>query len=166
MPWTRPALSRPWRMLADVKRAPRARAATAWPASCQAGSTPARGPGGLDAPLRGRPEAGKAAAVVALPDPGVVHDGLVVVADDPAQLSPDCGEDALVGRCHSEQVTVSARVAGRVRRAPAIGVDSTICLSMVSMSRAPRPGSAIRSNCTRSPAARRERRCATQVFPW
>src|SRR5580692_9262460 len=41
----------------------------------------------------GRRQAGKAAAVVPLPDPLVVDDRLVVVADDPAQLGLDPGQD-------------------------------------------------------------------------
>src|SRR5207342_2004897 len=49
---------------------------------------------------RGR-EGGKAAAVVALPDPFAVHNGLVVVADDPAQLSLDLGQVTLLCRLHA-----------------------------------------------------------------
>ena len=41
MPWTRPALSLAWKMLAERNRAPTASAATAWPASCQAVTTAA-----------------------------------------------------------------------------------------------------------------------------
>ena len=57
-------------------------------------------PGGLHGRRPGRPEAGKAAAVVALPDPCVVHDGLVVVADDPAQLGLDPGQGTSLRRLH------------------------------------------------------------------
>jgi hypothetical protein len=57
-------------------------------------------PGRLHGCLPGRHEAGKAAAVVALPDPRVVHDGLVVVADDPAQLSLDPGQGTSLRRLH------------------------------------------------------------------
>jgi len=53
-------------------------------------------PGCLDRCLPGGRKAGEAAAVVALPDPSAVHDGFVVVADDPAQLSLDPGQGALV----------------------------------------------------------------------
>jgi hypothetical protein len=41
MPCTRPSVRQPWWMLAELKRAPSASAATAWPASCQAARTAA-----------------------------------------------------------------------------------------------------------------------------
>jgi hypothetical protein len=37
-----------------------------------------------------------------------VHDGFVVVADDPAQLRLDRGEDALLGGLQDGQMTVRA----------------------------------------------------------
>src|SRR5712691_307063 len=65
-------------------------------------------PGRPDGCLPGRPEAGIAAAVVALPDPSVVHDGLVVVADDPAQLGLDRGQDTRLGWLHDQQASLPA----------------------------------------------------------
>src|SRR5262249_41268362 len=49
---------------------------------------PCRGDGGPP----GLAVVGKAPAVVAPPDPQVVHDGLVVVADEAAQFGPDRGQ--------------------------------------------------------------------------
>src|SRR5215472_12039829 len=57
-------------------------------------------PGRLDGRPPGRPEAGEAAAVVTLPDPPVVHDRLVVITDDPAELGPDPRESGLLGWPH------------------------------------------------------------------
>src|SRR5439155_363472 len=74
-------------------------------------------PGGPDGRLpRGR-EAGEAAAVVALPDPLVVHDGLVVVAGDPAQLGPDPGQLALLRWRHARALPPSGSTG------PAPGAD-------------------------------------------
>jgi len=56
-------------------------------------------PGGPDRRLPGGRQAGEA-AVVALPGPLVVHDRLVVVADEPGQLGLDPGQDALLRRLH------------------------------------------------------------------
>src|SRR5262249_22736403 len=54
---------------------------------------PCRGDGGPP----GLAVVGKAPAVVAPPDPQVVHDGLVVVADEAAQFGPDRGQRPLLG---------------------------------------------------------------------
>ena len=68
----------------------------------------------------GRGKAGKAAAVVTLPDPRNVHDGLVVVADEPAQLSLDPGQDALVCGLHdgtkSKRSHIPAQAGGSAAR--------------------------------------------------
>src|SRR5260370_37423322 len=68
-------------------------------------------PGHLDGGRPGRPETGAGAAVITLHGPGVVHDGLVVVSDDPAQLSLDPRQHALLGRLHDQG---SIRCADRI----------------------------------------------------
>src|SRR5450755_3036307 len=67
-------------------------------------------PGGPDGRRPCGRETGKAAGVIALPDPLVVDDGLVVVADDPAQLSPELRCGTLLGRLHEDYL--ASRPAG------------------------------------------------------
>src|SRR5580692_9607444 len=57
-------------------------------------------PRGDDACPPGVAERGEVAAVVATPEPQVVHDGFVVVTDQPAQLGPDRGQRPLLCRGH------------------------------------------------------------------
>src|SRR5262249_39726832 len=67
-------------------------------------------PGRGDSRLPGGHQAGKASAVVTLPDPLVVHDRLVVVADHPAELRPDPGQLALLGRPHARAAPVRVTI--------------------------------------------------------
>src|SRR5258706_2259713 len=62
-------------------------------------------PGCAGRRLPRRPEGGVAAGVVALPDPQLMHQRLVVVADQPAQLTVDSSQHAgLRGREHDQTI--------------------------------------------------------------
>src|SRR6476620_11464044 len=60
----------------------------------------------------GRGVTGRGREVVTLPDPGLVHDGLVVVADEPGQFGLDRGQGPGLRRAHRGDSTQNSLPSG------------------------------------------------------
>jgi len=79
---------------------PDARRAEPRPHGQRGDRVPGLMPGGLHGGGPGRGVAGGSADVVALPDPPLVHDRLVVIADQAGELGADLGQGRAARWCH------------------------------------------------------------------